>query len=271
MTNLENSRLKFVDDEYIGNLKYVNQKWKFDLRDDFGDSFTGAAECKDLKTIAVILESPHKDEFDQRLLPNGIVSKPLNHQKSREALTTILEIVTTQFYDANMQYRIVLINAVKFQCSLGRDLTKNENKDIRNENWIKNWIDYQDEFIERLNSITPDLIINLCTQGSYKIDDNRFQNLNEEYIKRFGLKFKHDATQSSLISVRKSFGKKEFTLQDIIEYKLESKGLITNENYTKYFHPSRFTYRSNPKFPQLETKNQINFSKGKLEITTRNK
>ena len=267
MTNLEKSRLKSVDDEYIGDLRCLNQKWRFDLREDFSDRFAKIEECKDFETIAVILESPHKDEFDQGLLPNGIESRPLNHQESRDALIKILETVTTNFYNTARQYRIVLINAVKFQCSLGGDLARNENKDIRNENWIKNWIENQDDFVSRLSSISPDLIINLCTQGTYKKDSTNYQEFDENYIKKFGLKFKSDSTVPLLISVKKSFGKDKFTLQEIVEYKLQSNNLITNSNYTKYYHPSRFTYQSNPEFTKLEGKHKINFSKDTLEIT----
>lgn len=64
------------------------------------------------------------------------------------------------------KYKLVLINACQYQCSLG-NLTGNENKnrrdDIFKEILLKEPI--INDFIERVESYRPKIIINCCTRG----------------------------------------------------------------------------------------------------------
>lgn len=206
MTNLEKSRLKLVKDEFIGTLAFncKTKKWNFRLHDGFNKIFIGSESCNGEYTIVVILESPHKYEFEKVSLNTNtnetIKSRPLNNEKSRSALIHILESITTTLYDKRKEYEIVLINAIQYQTSLG-----DNNLDVRNANWLKNWIDYNNDFINRVKTASPDLIINLCTQGTYKKKDCNYQDLDEEYLNRFGLTFMK--SKNALFSVRKSFGK----------------------------------------------------------------
>ncbi|BDD04405.1 hypothetical protein [Aureibacter tunicatorum] len=274
MNNLEKSRLKLVKDEYIGELFFLrsNNCWTFKLREDYKSKFVHSEGIKSDNVIAVILESPHIYEFENLSLScedgKKYYSRPLNNNKSREALINILQKIMTSFYEKSKKYEVVLINAIQFQNSLGKNLDSDENIDIRNENWIKNWIDYNIDFINRVKSVSPKLIFNLCTQGSYKLSNckNVYQNLDDEYIQKFGLKFTNTKSDKVLFEVRRQFGYEKFTLQDVVEYKLEQKGCITNDNYCKYYHPSKFTHDKKPTYPSLEDKNKINFSKKKLAI-----
>ncbi|MBN9295322.1 MAG: hypothetical protein J0G96_15195 [Flavobacteriia bacterium] len=266
MNHLDLSLLKSVFDEFIGELSFniKTDDWLFKLREDFNTHFVTANSVSD-NVIAVILESPHIHEFENVSLTSNdgqnIKSRPLNNIKSRDSLIYILENVMTPFYDKNKVYKVVLINAVQFQTSLG-----GIDKDIRNENWLKIWINKKGDFLRRINEVNPTLIFNLCTQGSYKKEDESFQEINDQYLKSFGLKFATVNEEQVLFEVRKLYDKEKFTLQDAVEYVLENEKLISNINYSKYYHPSKFTFGKSPCFPVLDKKNKINFCKSTLKI-----
>lgn len=274
MNDLEKSRLKSVDDEFIGELCFdsSNNGWTFKLRDDYDSKFIPSKDVAGENVIAVILESPHKHEFESVSLTSddnkSYNSRPLNNSKSRKALSCILKYVMISFYDKSKTYKIVLINAVKFQNSLGKNLNEDSNRDIRNQNWLKNWIEFKDDLSKRVKDVDPELIFNLCTQGAYLKSTKTFQDIDNNYLQSFGLKFKKDKNEKEFFEVKKSFGYEKFTLQEAVEYELEKKGLITNYNYTKYYHPAKFTYSDNPCYPVLDKKNKINFCQSKLIITS---
>ena len=132
MTNLEKSRQKFVSDEYIGELYFCDNKWKYNDHPDYFKKFIYPHEINTDKyhIISVILESPHKEEFKNIDLTTNtnqkVNARPLNNPKSKQALIHILENITENFYKKEIIYKIVLINAVQLQTSLGL-----ENNDIK--------------------------------------------------------------------------------------------------------------------------------------------
>lgn len=81
------------------------------------------------------------------------------------------------------------------------------------------------------------------------------------------MKFQTIKTDQVLFEVRRLFSLEKFTLQDAVEYSLELEGLINNLNYSKYYHPSKFTYEKQPCFPVLDKKNKINFCQSILKLT----
>jgi len=231
------SRKKQVLDELVGTLNYdsVIQQWKFDFRNNYKNTFVPANNGKN--AISIILESPHKAEFEgvnlESLSLGVIHSRPLNNPSTRGSLHRMLNSISfsTAFnsrLDQSCSYDVILINAVQFQCSLGEPT-----KLYRDQVFVFNWIDYQNNFIERLKEIDPKLIINCCTSGNW---------INEKYLdvdrlKSYGIdEFIDNKQLLYSLSARKS----DFTLKDLVECRLVIEDLITHSNYFRFNHPSSF-------------------------------
>lgn len=211
---------KKVDDEIIGQMKFLSDKvkWGFVKRADYEAVFR--KPNNDLN-IAVILESPHIDEFDIKNLTdeNGILisSRPLNNPKSRKGLKEMLNqnlstILDNRLYNLkNEALNIVLINAIQNQCSLGF-----ATKYFRDEHFLTLWKEKSNDFEERIKKINPFLIINCCTNGNIKK-----RTLNEIF----------DFEESNFKGLK-------FLLKDLVEIKLQN--LINERNYLRFNHPSSF-------------------------------
>jgi hypothetical protein len=238
------SREKSVDDELVGSLRYNREtnSWDFTLRENYSSTFYNAKDIDSSNIIAVILESPHTEEFGLNLIDHHtkqkISARPLNNPESRNGLIRILEEVFKEYFneklDKNTEYQILLVNSIKFQTSLGTT-----DKALRNEIWIRNWIELRADFIKRIRSYSPQFIINLCTKGSFKINGN-WHCVDKSFLeqKGFGLSKMNDKTDDCLFTVRHGYDDEQFTLQDVVERELEISELINTENYRKYKHPS---------------------------------
>lgn len=140
----------------------------------------------DLPVIALVMESPHVSEFfvkqqkvyeerkpprpamgdagenlEKYILGNLAKYRCINDQKEDGAYF----VTSTRLTQG--KYRLYLVNAVQYQCSLG------ESGDAKDEIFNKFFSrkDAQKDFVKRLNDINPTIIINCCTKG-YK-DENR--------------------------------------------------------------------------------------------------
>ncbi len=110
------------------------------------------------KTIAVILESPHTAEFTDDLINPAIGKTGDNLCHGFKETLPYLRLKN------EMDYRIILMNTIQYQCSLGLNT-----KQLRDRVWIKLWFDYEKryDFINRLKTYNPDIIVNLCTKGNH--------------------------------------------------------------------------------------------------------
>lgn len=140
---------------------------------------------KDMAVLAIVLESPHKDEFDNnQAIGPAIGTTGDNIEKYLpEVLFNYLPSikVDNKIYYApedqisNDTYKVLLINAIQYQCSLGED-TKLYRDKIFSEMWKQ--ANVNQDFIKRLESHKPKVVINCCTKGDFK-DTEKDKHLRE--------------------------------------------------------------------------------------------
>ena len=137
------------------------------LNIDYGYDATGNAVCNNLKndTIVIVLESPHKDEYcyvNGVLVPKGpLVGSWNGFQKlfhsaiQGSAVSRAISNIST--------YNIAFVNAVQYQCSLGKTLYKNlNNAKQKNTNVINSWHSgFSGDLEKRLIALKPIIIIDL--------------------------------------------------------------------------------------------------------------
>ncbi len=125
--------------------------------------------------ILLILESPHKDEYDDNFNPivpaNGKTGN--NIEKSLVDVLTLIENKNC-FLKNGVTYYLIISNPVPYQTSLyyfHNKAIKDEYKTLRNKIWKEIWdfkdsnnkLIIQDDFGNRIETYNPDLIINACT------------------------------------------------------------------------------------------------------------
>jgi hypothetical protein len=136
------------------------------------------------KTMVIILESPHIDEYSEPTFIHpalGKTGKALMH-----CFPSIYEKAKS-LYDANNEYtwRVILMNSIQYQCSLGENT-----KIYRDHMWLKLWFDGKcsEDFIDRLRSYQPDIIYNFCTKGDHEnepgIDQETEKGFTVSYIQK---------------------------------------------------------------------------------------
>lgn len=152
---------KKIFDEVRGYLVYLNSNW----------IFIGFAQIKQfgdiaIKKLALVLESPHKDEFDQYSNPlrpaNGKTGYRINNKiTSRNAIVNIL--------DVKFAYEVYLMNSIQYQascyCVLGNLYSRDNTNQIFRKLFSKNGFDLREDFIFRLKAYAPDIVINSCTSS----------------------------------------------------------------------------------------------------------
>ena len=150
----------------------------------------------DIPVIAVVLESPHKDEFENYSAIGPAVGE--TGENFRLFFEEMLEdaIANRQLNLIHMKYRILFINAIQYQCSLGKP-TKKYRDDIFTEMWnyqdSNNQNIVQNDFMGRLQSHSPAIVINCCTKGNFKDneEDKHLRKLVQEAIdKKFSKSLK---------------------------------------------------------------------------------
>lgn len=144
----------------------------------------------DLKSIVIVLESPHKDEFDSNLNPKGPAQGATGNNLASK-LKELIENIHSENPIPDGEYKIVLVNPIPCQTSLNyihEKALKGSWKTLRDKVWITLWdnnFNYKINFISTINSINPFIIINSC---SSKIKDNRLdQFLIDNFSKNLNL------------------------------------------------------------------------------------
>lgn len=115
--------------------------------------------------IAVVLESPHKSEYNARIPlgpARGTTGRLFDSEFQRLFSNSVW---SSHFFNAT--YDVILLNGVQFQCSLGHSLNNIINRQTRDNNWLDIFNNYGGnvDIVNRLNALNPALIINLCTKG----------------------------------------------------------------------------------------------------------
>lgn len=132
--------------------------------------------------LVIILESPHKDEFNA--LGNAI--GPAMGATGNRFNTWFFSIVQNSNIYPNINHLtmdVIFVNAVQYQCSLGKPIQAN--KPLRDNNWFTCFNNGCNiDLIRRLNAIAPIAIINLCTIGN---EYHSMQSTLDNYIIGNGL------------------------------------------------------------------------------------
>lgn len=135
------------------------------------------------KTIVILLESPHIDEFNIQgqtytTAPAWGKTGTMINKYFIIALNNSIRAIQNNcqnFLTNITTYDVLLVNAIQYQCSLGM---RPINIGIRNKVfaclWNKTSDSFRQDLIERLNILNPDLIVNACTSELKK----RFCNNN---------------------------------------------------------------------------------------------
>ncbi len=172
-SGIQNATVSFsgndkVMDEPRGFLKCVNGQWVF----------YGLSQIVPKKTenMAIILESPHKDEFSSTGIPlrpaNGITGYKIN-------LLLVKEMSKRQPKKMNKAriYKVYLINSIQYQTSCYQAL---HNYHDYHTNWhtIRNYVfkalwnhgelGLQQDLKKRINLIHPSVMMNCVTGGNAK-------------------------------------------------------------------------------------------------------
>lgn len=159
------------DDNKVACARYNKSKWELEynyiLKEDRNKNRNKVKiEQKKNKRIVIILESPHRNEYD--------IDSKLGYPalgKTGENLNNNLEEIINKKLKNKIKetevYDIILMNAVQYQTSLGIDT-----KVFRDRIWLTLWIenDLRNNFIKRLEMYNPDIILNFCSKGDHTKD-----------------------------------------------------------------------------------------------------
>jgi hypothetical protein len=156
---LENIPKSSCPDQYVGKIA------EFKLKKDGGSGdFPIRSSMNDVmergKCLIMILESPHESEFDGQRNGKGPAHGATGSNLRNK---THWEQIFGNDYD---DYGLILINAVRYQCSLGISTDC-----VRSSVFSKVWQQGgKEDFIKRLLDFTKrgDVIVNCCTVGGDK-------------------------------------------------------------------------------------------------------
>ena len=121
------------------------------------------------RTLAIILESPHKDEYCDGLIPRG-PAMGTTGRNIRIGLLNAIERSSCVRQRVVHGTRVVIMNPVQFQTSLyaihkNRSVPKCRRSELRDITWNCIWSvqEIRDEFKCRLRNYQPHTVLNLCT------------------------------------------------------------------------------------------------------------
>lgn len=174
-------------DQYVGEL-LVNKTiytFNFQKRDTIDYSLTDyhflSNHTYHEKNILVVLESPHRFEYDEHNNPIGLAMGKTGDNLF-ELFTFALNKSILQINEG--KYNVILTNAIQYQTSCGLNPI---DRKLRDSNWIDIYENYggEEDFRKRLFIIKPRVTINLCTGGKNP-EGLRFKVSNS--LIKFGLK-----------------------------------------------------------------------------------
>lgn len=163
-----------VADEIRGYLVYKKRQWHFIGPSQFEYMYAGDIE---LQKIAFILESPHKDEYDDQFHP----IRPANGKTGAKIASALVKRgALIGNLKNSVAYEIFIMNPVQYQASCYRWIKKrycrsNTDKVFR-ALFNKNKGNQRNDFISRLNAYNPDIVFCCCTSNLKNIVKNAIEN-----------------------------------------------------------------------------------------------
>lgn len=199
--SVKNYSTNKCDDAYFGLLSYVNNGWEWDsINCIYYAAFfangakngkhspksccipplEGCKECangsssdiKDLPIICIVLESPHRNEFDSSCNPIGPAMGATGRNIADhfpDALNCSKQPSICSFLSNNQKNKILvyLMNSIQYQCSMGISPISHV---LKESNWIDCWYSNnagKTDFETRVKNFQDAFFINACTQGCY--------------------------------------------------------------------------------------------------------
>lgn len=122
--------------------------------------------------IIILLESPHKDEYDTDFNPirpaNGITGcYLLCFLPHEDVLPRLIKEKGLELMP-NTTYDVLLVNPVQYQASLAFVFDNKMNEKVRDKVWSKLFGVLKQDFEQRIKSYEPDVILNFCTTKAGK-------------------------------------------------------------------------------------------------------
>ena len=162
-----------VADELRGYLIFDNGAWHFIGINQFLLMYTGRTA---VEKIALILESPHKDEYDQQFHP----IRPANGKTGLKINSALVNRSMISKLNKKISYEIYIINPVQFQAScyhwVGNSYCRNHTNKVFRALFNKNKGNQRNDFISRLNAYNPDIVFCCCTSNLKNIVKNAIEN-----------------------------------------------------------------------------------------------
>ncbi len=184
-------------DQWVGAVHFINDAFSWpDLPDFQRRPVDDLSQDVDTPRLILVLESPHIDEFlwdreNKEWKPNG----PANGSTGVNIRIRLVDQPkkVTNLSDKS-KLNLVLVNAVQYQCSLGKSLQTKEGKLIRDEVFQECWEagKGQRNFKDRLAKyyLPGSIVINCCTQSVNKRNGGRKKqvtNAIEEVVQETGV------------------------------------------------------------------------------------
>ncbi|MFY0578237.1 hypothetical protein ACN28S_31505 [Cystobacter fuscus] len=123
------------------------------------------------RKIAVLLESPHKDEYDNELRPLGPARGATGRNFQKYFVSHVVPMLGLAGLDLrDAVYRIYLVNPVPYQASLrylisSQGARRRLGDKLKNEVWKVLWnAGCQTDFVGRLMEYRPQIVLNGCTK-----------------------------------------------------------------------------------------------------------
>ena len=171
---------RLCPDEVIGFIENSNNiQWNFHRRDDYKNTFVFANDFnifyKNLKNvgqpIVFVLESPHKSEFFAKGINTfahnrKTFARPSNGYTKRIFDKYVDEVLSNLAIPLNNEiHPVIIINACKFQCSLGKKTSLYRSRVFKKffEGSVLKC--NKEDFNNRLKEIAPWYVISACTKG----------------------------------------------------------------------------------------------------------
>ncbi len=154
---------KRVEDKHRYNLMFINGKWKL-KRLSHDKKIT---ETPGENNILVILESPHRSEYDPQFKPIApAMAETGTGKKFDKYFTSHLLPILESFgliLCRKQIYRICLVEPVPFQATLDKIHGKGVESSLRNKVWDALYQKCENDFKHRLQAYNPVIILNGCT------------------------------------------------------------------------------------------------------------
>ena len=164
-----------IPDDYVGSFTYntntskKSSLWFHKVDRKNKEKKLGKKANPNEYNIVIVLESPHKNEYNTGFRHPAIGTTGNNLKNYFDSL---LDNLKGTIKNSTICH-VYLMNAIQYQCSLGYDTSV-----FRTEIFNSIWKHHKEDFLDRLKNFYPNIIINLCTKTD-KLQDIVQEKINE--------------------------------------------------------------------------------------------